>query len=70
MQEHLRFEENCLRFHETARTVRTPSSEQVRRPISGEAVGHWRHFEAWLGPLLDSLGTVQTEYPRVPEDLH
>jgi tetratricopeptide (TPR) repeat protein len=65
----LPFEENCLRFHETERAVRTPSSEQVRRPISGEAVAHWRHFEPWLGPLLDSLGTVLTDYPRVPEEL-
>jgi hypothetical protein len=65
----LPFEEACLRFHETARTVRTPSSEQVRRPISGEGVAHWRHFEPWLGALLESLGAVQTDYPRVPEDL-
>jgi tetratricopeptide (TPR) repeat protein len=65
----LPFEENCLRFYATERTIRTPSSEQVRRPISGEAVGHWRHFEPWLRPLLDSLGPVVTEYPRVPEDL-
>jgi tetratricopeptide (TPR) repeat protein len=66
----LPFEEGCLRFHETERAIRTPSSEQVRRPISGEAVAHWRHFESWLGPLLDSLGTALTDYPRVPEDLH
>jgi len=65
----LPFEEGCLRFHETSRTVRTPSSEQVRRPISGEAVAHWRHFEPWLGPLLDSLGNVLTDYPRVPREL-
>jgi hypothetical protein len=65
----LPFEEKCLRFHETARTVRTPSSEQVRRPISDDAVAHWRHFEPWLRPLLDSLGPVLTEYPRVPEEL-
>lgn len=65
----LPFEEKCLRFHETERTIRTPSSEQVRRPISGEAVAHWRHFEPWLRPLLDSLGSVLTEYPRVPDEL-
>jgi hypothetical protein len=65
----LPFEERCLRHHETERTIRTPSSEQVRRPISSEALGHWRHFEPWLRPLLDSLGSVQVEYPRVPEEL-
>jgi tetratricopeptide (TPR) repeat protein len=65
----LPFEESCLRFYETERTVRTPSSEQVRRPISGEAVEHWRNYEPWLGPLIKSLGTVLAEYPSVPEEL-
>ena len=65
----LPFEESCLRFYETERTVRTPSSEQVRRPISGDAVDHWRHYEPWLGALTKSLGSVLTEYPSVPEEL-
>jgi tetratricopeptide (TPR) repeat protein len=65
----LPFEESCLRFYETKRTVRTPSSEQVRRPISGEAVDHWRHYEPWLEPLINSLGTALTAYPSVPEEL-
>lgn len=65
----LPFEENCLRFHETERTVLTPSSEQVRRPISSDAVEYWRAFEPYLGPLLSSLGSVLTHYPEVPEEL-
>lgn len=65
----LPFEENCLRFHETKRTVRSPSSEQVRQPISAEPVEHWRHFEPWLRPLLDGLGPALTCYPRVPDEL-
>jgi hypothetical protein len=65
----LPFEEGCLRFHETKRTVFTPSSEQVRRPISGAAVDYWRNFEPWLGPLIKSLGSVLTDYPSVPEEL-
>jgi tetratricopeptide (TPR) repeat protein len=65
----LPFEENCLRFYETRRSVRTPSSEQVRKPISGEAVDHWRNYEPWLGPLIRSLGAVFTDYPSVPEEL-
>lgn len=63
----LQFEENCLRFHQTKRTIRTPSSEQVRQPISREAVEHWRNFESWLSPLIASLGPVLTEYPAVPD---
>jgi tetratricopeptide (TPR) repeat protein len=65
----LPFEENCLRFYETGRAVRSPSSEQVRRPISNEGVDRWRKFEPWLGSLLDSLGSVATMYPNVPDEL-
>jgi len=62
----LPFEESCLRFYETERAIRTPSSEQVRRPISGEAVDHWRNFEPWLGQLKTALGSVLDAYPDVP----
>jgi tetratricopeptide (TPR) repeat protein len=65
----LPFEEGCLRFYESKRTVLTPSSEQVRRPISTDAVEDWRKFEPWLAPLLDSLGSVALDYPAVPEEL-
>ena len=65
----LPFEEKCLRFYETKRTVLTPSSEQVRRPITGEAVDYWRVFEPWLGPLINALGSAFTAYPNVPEEL-
>jgi tetratricopeptide (TPR) repeat protein len=65
----LPFEESCLRFHQSGRSVRSPSSEQVRRPISGEAVDHWRNFAPWLQPLLGSLGSVLAAYPEVPDEL-
>ena len=65
----LPFEESTLRFYETKRTILTPSSEQVRRPITKEAVDYWRRFEPWLGPLMKSLGSVLTEYPDVPAEL-
>ncbi|MBV9570588.1 MAG: sulfotransferase [Alphaproteobacteria bacterium] len=63
------FEENCLRFYETQRAVLTPSSEQVRRPIVREGLDHWRHFEPWLGPMLQTLGTALTFYPALPPEL-
>jgi predicted Zn-dependent protease len=52
----LPFEEACLRFHENARTVRTVSSEQVRRPIFRDGLEQWRVYEPWLGPLKEALG--------------
>ena len=54
----LPFEEQCLRFHETRRTVATVSSEQVRRPLYSEGVAQWRNFEPWLGPLQEALGEL------------
>ena len=63
----LPFEEQCLRFYETDRAVRTPSSEQVRQPIFRDAMDHWRHYEEWLGPLKQALGPVLECYPLVPD---
>jgi tetratricopeptide (TPR) repeat protein len=54
----LPFEAACLEFHKTERSVRTASSEQVRRPIFKEAVDQWRHFEPWLGALRSALGDL------------
>jgi tetratricopeptide (TPR) repeat protein len=62
----LPFEGECMRFFENARPVRTASSEQVRRPIYREGVDHWRHFEPWLAPLKNALGSVLQAYPAVP----
>lgn len=59
----LGFEDQCLRFYETERVIRTPSSEQVRRPVYTEGLEHWRHFEPWLGPLKDALGPLLERYP-------
>ena len=52
----LPFDPACLAFHENKRAVRTPSAEQVRRPISRDGLDQWRLFEPWLGPLEASLG--------------
>jgi hypothetical protein len=52
----LPFEESCLNFHHNRRSVRTPSSEQVRRPISRDGVDQWMPYAQWLTPLADMLG--------------
>ena len=51
----LPFETACLRWWETDRAVRTPSSEQVRRPIFDSSDG-WRPYDRWLAPLRNALG--------------
>ena len=66
MLDHCRlpFEERCLAFHDTDRAVRTASSEQVRQPIYNAALEHWRHYEAHLETLKESLGPeVLQRYP-------
>ena len=52
----LPFEASCLEFHKNERAVRTPSAEQVRKPINREGVDYWRHYEPWLGELKYALG--------------
>lgn len=59
----LPFEETCLRFYETERAVRTPSSEQVRQPIFTGGLEQWRHFEQHLDPLKKALGPLLERYP-------
>ena len=58
----LEFDAACLSFHENPRAVRTASSEQVRRPISADAVALWRNYELWLTPLRDVLGDAVAAY--------
>jgi tetratricopeptide (TPR) repeat protein len=58
----LPFEPACLAFHETRRSVRTPSSEQVRQPIGREGLAQWRRYAPWLAPLRDALGNALTLY--------
>lgn len=58
----LSFEPACLAFHETRRSIRTPSSEQVRQPIGREGLTQWRRYAPWLEPLRDALGHAVTGY--------
>ena len=51
----LDFEDACLNFYENKRTVRTPSSEQVRQPIYTSGMSQWKNFEEWLTPLKNEL---------------
>ena len=59
----LKFEAQCLRFHETQRAIRTASSEQVRQPMTASGIGYWRHFERELAPLRHSLRHCLERFP-------
>lgn len=60
----LPFEAACLRYWETPRSIRTPSSEQVRQPINRDGLRQWHHFDSWLGPLKDALGDAHMAEPK------
>lgn len=51
----LPFEQACVNFHDTERSVRTPSSEQVRQPIFTTGLEAHKPFEPWLAPLQQVL---------------
>jgi tetratricopeptide (TPR) repeat protein len=60
----LPWEDACLRFYESDRPVRTPSSEQVRQPIYGHSVGHWLNYESHLDELVTVIEPVRDRYRR------
>ena len=51
----LPWHEDCLHFHRHRRAVKTASALQVRRPLYTSAIGAWRRYASWLGPLLEAL---------------
>ena len=59
----LPYEDACVNFYQTKRSVRTPSSEQVRQPIYTTGLEQWRNFEPWLGSLKSALGDILERYP-------
>jgi tetratricopeptide (TPR) repeat protein len=54
----LEWDPRCLSFQENDRPVRTASATQVRQPVYKSAVGRWRPYRAFLGPLLQELGVA------------
>ncbi len=51
----LDFDEKCLEFHRSKRTVSTASRDQVRQPIYKSSVARWQRYEKHIGPMLDVL---------------
>ncbi len=51
----LPWDDNCLQFHESERTVKTASYTQVRKKIYSDSVQLWKRYEQELQPLLSAL---------------
>ena len=48
----LPWDDRCLAFYESGRTVMTLSYDQVNKPIYSSSLGRYRNYESHLGPLL------------------
>ena len=59
----LPFEEQCVRYYETDRAIKTASSEQVRQPIYKGALGRWRLYEKDLDIWKEELAAIVDELP-------
>ena len=51
----LGWEQACLDFHSTRRSVRTASAAQVHRPMYQTSVAAWKDYRAYLEPLIETL---------------
>jgi hypothetical protein len=60
----LPWDDACLRFYESERPVRTPSSEQVRQPIYDRSIGHWRNYANHLDELVETIAPIRDRYRR------
>lgn len=58
----LPWDDNCLKFYESKKVVKTASLQQVRQPIYKTAMESWKKYEKHLGPLARALG------PYLPEN--
>ncbi|NRA85498.1 MAG: sulfotransferase, partial [Gammaproteobacteria bacterium] len=50
----LPWDERVLNFHQSERTVQTPSRWQVRQPLYQSAKARWRNYESYLTPLINA----------------
>lgn len=53
----LTWNDRCLKFYETSRSVGTASHWQVRQPIYRDSMARWKRYQAHLAPLLSEFGT-------------
>jgi tetratricopeptide (TPR) repeat protein len=58
----LEFEQGCIAFHETDRSIKTASFMQVRRPIYQSSKNRWRNYERQLAEVARTIG-VQVVRP-------
>ena len=65
----LEFQEDCLAFHRTQRSIRTASSEQVRQPIYQSGLDQWKNYAEYVEPLRQALDTPTRKCELELDDL-
>ena len=51
----LPFEQSCIEFYKSKRSVKTPSAQQVRQPIYTSGLDYWKNYEPHLDDLKKHL---------------
>lgn len=54
----LEWQDNCLEFYKTQRSVKTLSAQQVRQPIFTQGLDRWKQYESQLAPMMRELEAV------------
>jgi len=65
----LPWDENCLKFYDNNRTVKTASLSQVRKKVYSTSVGRWKRYEDFLKPLIQELNPIIKDYDAKIEGL-
>ena len=47
----LPFEDACIEFYKSKRSVKTPSAQQVRQPIYTSGLDYWKNYDPYLDEL-------------------
>ena len=54
----LGFDQSCMEFHKSKKSVHTASVAQIRQPIYTSSSQRWKNYEKHIGPLIEALSPV------------
>lgn len=57
----LPFDEACMSFHKSKKSVHTASVAQIRQPLYKTSANRWKNYEKHIGPLIEKLGHLVTD---------
>lgn len=54
----LPFDDACMNFHKSKKSVHTASVSQIRQPLYKSSTDRWRNYEKHIAPLIEKLGPL------------